>query len=179
MAAVYWYSAQTPAFHRTHLRTSRRVWRIVVLATHTPLTIVLPGPQPAATCVMRSSDGIGARGMASVDVAMANVKPATTNSLIIATLLLKSRNAKLVPFWGNISPHVEQEKNLIWRRPFGPPPRRCECPCWPTYMIPSLGVDRRAGRAINAVLCTADQAAITSLQCRSAEIDARFTGLRL
>ena len=33
--------------------TARRVWRIVVLATQTPLTIVLPGPQPAATCVIR------------------------------------------------------------------------------------------------------------------------------
>jgi hypothetical protein len=52
----YSYSAQTLPFHRTHLRTARRVWRMVVLATQTSLTIVLPGPQPKATCVMMPSD---------------------------------------------------------------------------------------------------------------------------
>jgi hypothetical protein len=102
--------------------------------------------------------------MACVDVAMASVKPATTNSLIIVTLLLKSRNAKLVPFRGNISPHAEQEKNLIWRRPFEPPPRRYECPCWPTYMIPPLRVIGVPGVQSMPLLCAADQATITSLQ---------------
>ena len=34
------------------LRTARRVWRIVVRATQTPLTRVLPAPQAAATCVI-------------------------------------------------------------------------------------------------------------------------------
>ena len=41
-------SAQYP------LRTARRVWRTVVLATQTPLTRVLPAPQAAATCVINS-----------------------------------------------------------------------------------------------------------------------------
>jgi len=36
------------------LRTARRVWRTVVLATQTPLTRVLPAPQAAATCVINS-----------------------------------------------------------------------------------------------------------------------------
>jgi hypothetical protein len=49
---VHSYKAQAPPCHRTHLRTARRVWRMVVLATHTPLTSVLPGPQPTATCVI-------------------------------------------------------------------------------------------------------------------------------
>ncbi|MDI3561087.1 hypothetical protein [Bradyrhizobium sp. Arg816] len=37
---------------------------------------------------------------------MANAKPATANNLIIVTLLLKSRKARLVPFEGNINPHA-------------------------------------------------------------------------
>src|SRR4029077_6234225 len=41
-----WYRAQTPPRHSAHLRTARRVWRMVVLATQTPPTRVLPGPQP-------------------------------------------------------------------------------------------------------------------------------------
>jgi len=51
----HWYAAQAPPDHRTHLRTARRVWRMVVLASQTPLTIVLPRPQPAATCVIMLS----------------------------------------------------------------------------------------------------------------------------
>jgi hypothetical protein len=51
----HWYRAQVPPDHRTHLRTARRVWRMVVLATQTPLTIVLPGPQPAMTGVIKLS----------------------------------------------------------------------------------------------------------------------------
>jgi hypothetical protein len=38
-----------------HLRTARRAWRFVVLATQTPLTRVLPAPHPAATCVIMPS----------------------------------------------------------------------------------------------------------------------------
>jgi hypothetical protein len=49
------YDAQTPACHRTHRRTARRVWRTVVRATHTPSMRVLPGPQPTAICVTMSS----------------------------------------------------------------------------------------------------------------------------
>jgi hypothetical protein len=37
------------------LRTARRVWRMVVLATQRPATMVLPAPQPAATCVIMPS----------------------------------------------------------------------------------------------------------------------------
>src|SRR6185437_16802500 len=51
---LHWYRAHAPPLHRTHLRASRRVWRIVVLATQTPLIRVLPGPQPTATCVSMS-----------------------------------------------------------------------------------------------------------------------------
>jgi hypothetical protein len=43
-SSIHWYTTQTPAFHRAHLRTSRRVWRMVVLATHKPLTRVLLPP---------------------------------------------------------------------------------------------------------------------------------------
>ena len=39
----HWYRTRVPPDHRTHLRTARRVWQIVVLATQTPLTILLPG----------------------------------------------------------------------------------------------------------------------------------------
>jgi hypothetical protein len=64
-------------FHRKHLRTSRRVWRIVVLATHTPLTRVLPGPQAAATSViMLSGCAMGAGVIACADVAMMKARPA-------------------------------------------------------------------------------------------------------
>ena len=41
--------------HRAHLRISRRVWRMVVLATQTPLTRVLKGPHQKATCVVMPS----------------------------------------------------------------------------------------------------------------------------
>jgi hypothetical protein len=37
------------------LRTARRVWRMVVLATQTPLTRVLPAPQAATTFVIMPS----------------------------------------------------------------------------------------------------------------------------
>lgn len=37
--------------HTAHLRVSRRTWRLVVRATQTPLTRVLPAPHPTATCV--------------------------------------------------------------------------------------------------------------------------------
>lgn len=78
------YKAQAPPCHRTHLRTARRVWRMVVLATHTPFTIVLPGPQPTATCViMLSGCGIGADVMACANVAMDKAKPAAAINLII------------------------------------------------------------------------------------------------
>ena len=52
----YSYIAQTFPCQRRHLRTARRVWRIVVLATQTPLIRVLPTPQAAATGVFRLSD---------------------------------------------------------------------------------------------------------------------------
>jgi hypothetical protein len=49
------HRTQTPPCHRAHLRTSRRVWRMVVLATQTPLTRVLPGPHAKRTCVIMPS----------------------------------------------------------------------------------------------------------------------------
>ncbi|QIO32190.1 hypothetical protein [Bradyrhizobium sp. 1(2017)] len=52
---IYWYKAQTPPCQRTHRRTARRVWRTVVLATHTPLIRVRPTPQAAATGVIMLS----------------------------------------------------------------------------------------------------------------------------
>src|SRR6476659_9348258 len=55
-AGAYSYIAQTPPCQRRHLRTARRVWRTVVLATQTPLIRVLPTPQAAATGVIRFSD---------------------------------------------------------------------------------------------------------------------------
>ena len=46
------YRTQTFAFHRAHLRTSRRTWRLVVLATQTPLILTLPAPHASRTCVI-------------------------------------------------------------------------------------------------------------------------------
>jgi len=48
------YATQVPPDHRTRLRTARRVWRTVILATQTPLTTVLPGPQRTMTGAMLS-----------------------------------------------------------------------------------------------------------------------------
>jgi hypothetical protein len=85
---VHSYRAQTPPCHRRHLRTARRVWRTVVLATQTPLTRVLPGPHAAATCITMLSDwGIGAGVIACAEVARAKAKPATAINLIILLLL--------------------------------------------------------------------------------------------
>ena len=81
------YKAQTPACHRTHLRTARRVWRTVVRATHTPSILVLPGPQPTAICVtMSSGRASGAGVMACADVATVKAKPATAINLSIVLL---------------------------------------------------------------------------------------------
>ena len=44
-----------PAPHTAHLRAWRRTWRLVVLATQTPPTRVLPTPHPTATCVVMPS----------------------------------------------------------------------------------------------------------------------------
>ena len=85
---VYSYIAQAAPFHRRHRRASRRTWRIVVLATHTPLTLVRPGPQPTATrVIMLSGPAIGAGVMACADVASDKAKPAAAIHLIIVFLL--------------------------------------------------------------------------------------------
>ena len=61
---------------------------MVVLATHTPLTRVLPTPQAAAICViMPSGGGIGAGVIACADIETDKAKPATAISLIIILLL--------------------------------------------------------------------------------------------
>jgi hypothetical protein len=61
---------------------------MVVLATHTPLTRVLPAPQAAATCVIILSGwGIGAGVIACTDVATDNATPATAINLITFLLL--------------------------------------------------------------------------------------------
>ena len=49
--ASQYHCTQVPPFHRAHLRT----WRLVVLATQTPLTRVRPAPHAAMTCVMMPS----------------------------------------------------------------------------------------------------------------------------
>jgi hypothetical protein len=60
---------------------------LVVLATQTPPTRVLPGPHAAAICViMLSVAGIGATGIACADVAMAKAKAARAIALIIGVL---------------------------------------------------------------------------------------------
>jgi hypothetical protein len=64
---------------------------MVVLATHTPLTSVLPGPQAKATCViMPSGWEIGASVIACTDVATEKAKAATAINLIIRSFLLLS-----------------------------------------------------------------------------------------
>ena len=80
------YTAQTPAFHRAHLRTSRRAWRMVVRATHTPSILVLPGPHPTATCVtMRSCGASGAGVMPCAEVAIVKAKPPIAINLSIVS----------------------------------------------------------------------------------------------
>jgi len=61
----------------------------VVLATHTPLTRVLPAPQAAATVVIMSfgSRTIGAGVMACAGSATDKAKPATAINLIILSSL--------------------------------------------------------------------------------------------
>jgi hypothetical protein len=60
---------------------------MVVLATHTPLTRVLPAPQAAAICVIiPSGREIGAGVKACADVATDKAKPATAINLIILLL---------------------------------------------------------------------------------------------
>jgi hypothetical protein len=64
---------------------------MVVLATQTPLTRVLPAPQAAATCViMPSGWGIGAGVIACAEVVTAKAKPATAINLSIVVLLFSS-----------------------------------------------------------------------------------------
>jgi hypothetical protein len=72
----------------THLRTDRRAWRTVVLATHTPLIRVLPAPQAAAIFVINSPGWrlIGAGVMACADTANDRANPATAINLIIPLL---------------------------------------------------------------------------------------------
>ena len=85
------YSAQVLPCHRTQRRTARRVWRTVVLATHTPLMRVLPGPQPTATCVIISfgaGNAIGAGVMACADAVTDREKSVTAINLIMVFLLL-------------------------------------------------------------------------------------------
>jgi hypothetical protein len=95
---VHSYRAQTPPCHRRHLRTARRVWRTVVLATQTPLTRVLPGPHAAATCMtMPSGWGIGAGVIACAEVARAKAKPATAINLIILLLLFYRESVTQTP----------------------------------------------------------------------------------
>ena len=89
---------RTPPCHRRHLRTARRVWRTVVLATQTPLTRVLPGPHAAATCMtMPSGWGIGAGVIACAEVARAKAKPATAINLIILLLLFYRESVTQTP----------------------------------------------------------------------------------
>lgn len=59
----------------------------MVLATHTPLTRVLPGPHAAATGVIMLSDwASGAGVMPCADVPTNKAKLATANHLIIVHL---------------------------------------------------------------------------------------------
>src|SRR5215208_2495423 len=92
---VHSYEAQTPACHRTHLRTARRVWRTVVRATHTPLILVLPRPHPTAICVTMSSGGASGAGvMPCAEVAIVKAKPATAINLSIVFLPWLEQSAR-------------------------------------------------------------------------------------
>lgn len=69
---------------------------MVVLATHTRLTIVLPGPQPTATCVvMPSASAIGAGVKASADVATDKAKQVTAINLIMICSSLQCPHCRL------------------------------------------------------------------------------------
>jgi hypothetical protein len=75
---------------------------LVVLATQTPPTRVLPGPQAKAAGVARlSSSGSGAGDMACAGVAMVKAKAATAINLIIRSLPCLS--SSLVGFPYNIA----------------------------------------------------------------------------
>jgi hypothetical protein len=74
-----------------HLRTARRVWRTVVLATQTPLTRVRPAPQAAAiSVIMLSGCAIGAGVIAWADTATDKARPAMAINLIILSSLIHS-----------------------------------------------------------------------------------------
>jgi hypothetical protein len=102
--------------------------------------------------------------MACVDVAMASVKPATTNSLIIVTLLLKSRNAKLVPFGGNNQSACRTRKEFDLEAAVRTASSSLRVSLLADVHDPAATRDRCAGRAIMPLLCATDQATITSLQ---------------
>ena len=109
---------QTPPCQNAHLRTARRVWRMVVLATQTPPTRVLPGPQPKATYViMLSGCGISAGVIASAEVATANAKPAIAIHLIILVLLL----ARNFLFNSGFADSVSLAPTIMTPRRFPPP----------------------------------------------------------
>ncbi|OLB71950.1 MAG: hypothetical protein AUI16_22150 [Alphaproteobacteria bacterium 13_2_20CM_2_64_7] len=55
LASDVWWIDANSWLAQYDLRTARRVWRMVVLATQRPATMVLPTPQPAATCVIMPS----------------------------------------------------------------------------------------------------------------------------
>jgi len=76
--------------HRTQRRAKRRVSRMVVRATHTPLMRVLPGPQPTATWVIMSSGSgteIGAGVRACADAVTDKGKIVTAINRIISASL--------------------------------------------------------------------------------------------
>src|SRR4051812_50214498 len=84
-----------------HRRTARRVWRTVVLATHTPLIRVRPAPHAAATFVTISFGWrlIGAGVMAFGDTAKDRANPGTAIKLIILLLPWRPLSFPAFPAW--------------------------------------------------------------------------------
>lgn len=101
---AYSYAAQAPPAHRTQRRTALRVCRTVVLATHTPLILVLPGPQAAAISMTMSFSGTssGAGVNACAELASTTENAATDSSLIMCALPAWPRSPRIGEMAGSL-----------------------------------------------------------------------------
>jgi len=177
---TYSYWAQTPACHRRHRRTARRVCRTVVLATHTPLIRVRPTPHAATTgVIMLSGCIIGAGVMACAEVPINTAKVATASHFIIVHLpCVKER----IPAGKSL-----RQTCIAQRRNCRRKERECDrqrdatdgrlrlTAYWQTYMMPSVpltsvpGVQTKPLRARRWPSCHSHRSCASALPIESIE----------